>query len=158
MRWFGTDWSILRASQPSTGISQQSGSWPWLSDEIHEGTMLLSSSLYHTPRPSRSLNFDQHYLSRKKTSSSCMSCIVSALWAARGSENPYKGRKPSQVAAFLPLLNLPLHLNVSKMAVLAPVSCRQGKVLEEKGLSLSSVAIDSKHIVILCGKTIKMSQ
>lgn len=38
---------------------------------------------------------------------------------------------------------------------LAPVSYRQGKVLEEIGLNLSSVAMESKHIAILCGNTIQ---
>ena len=44
------------------------------------------------------------------------------------------------------------------MAVLAAASDRQGKVLEETGLSLSSVAMDSKHIALLYGDMIKTSQ
>lgn len=41
------------------------------------------------------------------------------------------------------------------MLVLAPASYRQGKVLEETGLNLSSVAMESEHIAILCGNTIQ---
>lgn len=83
-----------------------------------------------------------------------MLCIV------QGSENPYKGRKTTLGGCLFAPVESPSAplFHVSKMAVLAPVSFRQGKVLEETGLSLSSVAIDSKNIVILCGKTIKMSQ
>lgn len=44
------------------------------------------------------------------------------------------------------------------MAVLAPASYRQGKVWEVTGLGLSSVAVESKHIAILCENMIKMSQ